>query len=563
MMAALLSKLSVDMGQELLAPDAHNVRGYFEDVEFLSLQRRMLSESCASDDGGHPDWGWTEHETLDRRGFERFVPEARSLLAARAERTMGWGWKDPRTSLLVEFWEPLLEGARYVLVYRFPWDVADSMQRLGADVFLRNPDYAYRIWEYYNRHVRDFYVAHRDRCLLVSSNALPQHLQAFTRAVRDKLGVQIREGGVDDLYDEDLLKTTADTDPLIDLVAAVWPQCARLLSELDELADVSGAGSWRARPVRSRLARPDADDGAPIDVSVVTPCYEQGVLLIEAIASAERTAPPNCELIIVNDGSRQPRTLEILDTLKGLGYFIVDQPNLGPSAARNAAIALARGRYILPLDDDNRLRAGFIRDAIQVLDAQPDVGVVYGDRHDFGLRTGTQQIPELDRRKLLEANYIDACAVFRKDIWVTCGGYDASVSPLEDWELWIQAMKRGWRFHHLPYATFDYRVRPDSLLARAQVTIPKGQLRNRFREKHAELYWPLSIEHLEELTRRLAEQASESERHVQAIRAEGAAISGELTALRERHARLEGEISRMKGSWVWRLFTFGGLLDRS
>lgn len=40
----------------------------------------MLSESCASDDGGHPDWGWTEHGFLDRRGFERFVPEAQSLL---------------------------------------------------------------------------------------------------------------------------------------------------------------------------------------------------------------------------------------------------------------------------------------------------------------------------------------------------------------------------------------------------------------------------------------------------------------------------------------------------
>ena len=80
---------------------------------------------------------------------------------------------------------------------------------------------------------------------------------------------------------------------------------------------------------------------------------------------AERTAPPNCELIIVNDGSRQPRTLEILALLKELGYYVHDQPNLGLSGARNAAIARARGRYILPLDDDNRLRPGYISDAVQ------------------------------------------------------------------------------------------------------------------------------------------------------------------------------------------------------
>jgi hypothetical protein len=492
LVASLLSALSVDMGRQLLAPDAHNVGGYFEDVELKTLQGRMLSESCAPDDGGHLDWGWTEHETLDREGLQRFVPEAQAFLAARSDRATAWGWNDPRTSLLLDFWDPLLDGARYVFVYRFPWDVADSMQRLGAPVFLENPEYAYRIWEYYNRHVLDFYVAHRDRCLLVSSHALPHNLQAFRRVVRDELGVPIREDGLDDPYDGGLLKTIAGTDPLIDLVAAVWPRCARLLSELDELADISAAGSWQARPVRSRLARPNADDGAPIDVTVVTPSYDQGVLLIEAIASAERTAPSRCELIIVNDGSQQPKTLEILDTLKGLGYFVRDQANLGLSAARNAGIALARGRYILPLDDDNRLRGDFIRDAIVVLDAEPDVGVVYGDRHNFGLRNGTQRVAEFDARKLIEWNYIDACAVFRKRIWVDCDGYDASVSPLEDYELWIQAMKQGWKFHHLPFVTFDYRVRPGSLLAQvAESKALEDELIGRIRTKHSELYRPI------------------------------------------------------------------------
>ena len=540
MMAALLSTLSLDMGRDLLAPDPHNVRGYFEDVEFLGLQRRMLSESCASDDGGHPDWGWTEHDSLDRGGFERFALEARSLFTARAERGAAWGWKDPRTTLLLDFWDGLLEGARYVFVYRFPWDVADSMQRLGADVFLRNPEYAYRIWEHYNRHLRDFYVAHPHRCVLVSSNALPGNLQAFTRAVRDKLGVHIREAEGDEVYDDELLKTIAGTDPLIDLFAAVWPRCAHLLSELDELADISGAALWRARPVRSRLARPDAADGAAIDVSVVTPCYEQGPLLVEAIASAERTAPDNCELVIVNDGSSQRRTLEILDTLKGLGYYVRDQANLGLSAARNAAIAVARGRYVLPLDDDNRLRAGFIRDAIQVLDSHPDVGVVYGDRNDFGLHAGIREIAEFDARKLLDANYIDACAVFRREIWVACGGYDPSVSPLEDWELWIQAVKRGWRFHHLPYVTFDYRVRPGSLLAAvANSKALEEELHQLIRNKHADVYRSL------------------------ARAVEGAGAPAEPAVPPDRAADLESPPTGPKSSRVRRLLESWGLVRRT
>src|SRR5215471_3410258 len=180
MVASMLSALSIDMGQQLLPADPNNVRGYFEDVEFLELQRRMLTACCPANDGGHPDWGWTESERLDRNRLSEFISEASALIASRSDRSAPWGWKDPRTTLLLDFWDQLLTDARYVFVYRFPWDVADSMQRLGAEVFLRNPDYGYRIWELYNRHIREFYSANRARCVLVSANALRANLLGFT-----------------------------------------------------------------------------------------------------------------------------------------------------------------------------------------------------------------------------------------------------------------------------------------------------------------------------------------------------------------------------------------------
>ena len=68
--ASPLAALSVDMGSRLLPRDPHNPLGYFEDVEFLELQRKILSRSCASDDRGHPDWGWTETESLERSRHE-------------------------------------------------------------------------------------------------------------------------------------------------------------------------------------------------------------------------------------------------------------------------------------------------------------------------------------------------------------------------------------------------------------------------------------------------------------------------------------------------------------
>jgi glycosyltransferase involved in cell wall biosynthesis len=537
--ASVLSALGIDLGRELLPPDSKDVRDYFEDSEFGPLQRTILSACCPTNDGGHPDWGWTESESLDKTGFKEFLPEASALIARRSARSTPWGWKDSRTTLLLEFWDQLVDDARYVFVYRFPWDVADSMQRLGAEVFLRNPEYGYRIWEFYNRRILDFYVKHSERCLLVSANALRANLFGFTGMIRSKFGIQIPSIEMEEIYDDGLFNANSDTDPLIDLVAAVWPSCTQLLSELDGHADISALGLWQARPVCSGLTRPDSSlDGGSIDVSVVTPCYNQGVLLVEAIASVERFAPSDCELIIINDGSEQPRTLEILEILKRCGYFILDQPNQGLSAARNRAIEMARGRYILPLDDDNRIRANFIQDAIRVLDSSPEVGVVYGDRYEFGLRSGEVHIPAFDLAVILTANYIDACAVFRRKLWEDCGGYDSRMSPTEDWELWVHAAQCGWRFHHVSYLAFDYRVRPNSLITTCRLE----DLREEILAKH--------LLHDSRGSRKLV---AAIEHTIEASHAQIATLSNQLATLSTQLSERDAELASIRGSRGWKL----------
>ena len=542
--ASLLAALSVHLGDQLLPGDSHNQPGYFEDIEFLGFQREVLSQLRVPDERGHSDWGWTESESLDVGRFSEFRDQAQRLLMARTDKTGPWGWKDPRTTLFLDFWDSLLEEARYVLVYRFPWDVADSMQRLEAEVFLRNPEYAYRIWAFYNRRLRDFYQDHSDRCLLVSVNALKENVERFVKLLTDKLGLPTQASRLEEIFKDHLFQTIGGQDPLIDLVAASYPDCARLLSDLDELADISGAGLWQARPVRTRLARPDAAEDENIDVSVVTPCYEQGTLLLESIASVERNAPPHCELIIVNDGSRQPLTLEILNLLKRGGYFVFDQENAGLSAARNKGISLARGRYILPLDDDNRLREGFLPEAIQILNDSPEIGVVYGDRYDFGLRTAIERVGEFDLDALLDGNYIDACAVFRKQVWTDCQGYDPLMCPMDDWEFWVHAAERGWRFRHIPRVTFDYRVRPNSLIADIRSGATVESFRTRIRAKYSQLYWAKAVKELEALKGVVAEQADLQNRlqnELNGLKDELVRLKDELVRLKNEQARLQGE----------------------
>jgi glycosyltransferase involved in cell wall biosynthesis len=202
-------------------------------------------------------------------------------------------------------------------------------------------------------------------------------------------------------------------------------------------------------------------------VSIVVPCHNQGHFLDDAIASVERCDHDLYELIIVNDGSTDPYTQDLMKKLEQAGYQVINQPNMGLATARNNGIRAARGRYILPLDADNKVRPNYLACGIEVLEKYPEVGVVYGDPWFFGDRQGRRRVPAFDVRLLPLINTIDACALFRKEVWEDCGGYDPHmpVSGHEDWDLWLSASARGWKFYHLDEVTFDYRVRSNSMLA--------------------------------------------------------------------------------------------------
>lgn len=71
-----------------------------------------------------------------------FEEEARELLAVRVRSGVAWGWKEPRTTLFLDFWQERLPDARHLFVFQRPWEVVDSLFRRGDDTFVRNPAFA-------------------------------------------------------------------------------------------------------------------------------------------------------------------------------------------------------------------------------------------------------------------------------------------------------------------------------------------------------------------------------------------------------------------------------------
>jgi len=192
--------------------------------------------------------------------------------------------------------------------------------------------------------------------------------------------------------------------------------------------------------------------------SIIIPCYNHGRYLQGAIDSVETAGIPY-EIIIVNDGSEAEETLAILADFERKGLKIIHQKNAGPGAARNNGIKAARGKYIVPLDADDRLTSEYIPAANNILENNEHIHVVYADYQQHGEVTGRYHFEQFSLQELLLYNNIGACAIFRKAVWETVGGYDETLRKglsWEDWDFWLNIAYHGYKFKHIDIIGYNY-----------------------------------------------------------------------------------------------------------
>ena len=85
-------------------------------------------------------------------------------------------------------------------------------------------------------------------------------------------------------------------------------------------------------------------------------------------------------------------------------------------------------------------------------------------------------------------NYIDACAIFRKEAWCNVGGYDENMphQGFEDWEFYIRLVKERGSAYVIPELLFNYRLKENSTTTKANKI--KHELLHYIYIKHRELY---------------------------------------------------------------------------
>lgn len=202
---------------------------------------------------------------------------------------------------------------------------------------------------------------------------------------------------------------------------------------------------------------------AQLMVSVIVPVYNMELYLEETLTSILASDYSNMEIILMDDGSKD-------NSWKIMQRYASEYPNVsaytqsngGVSSARNHAIFLAKGAYILPVDADNRISKEFVRLAVTELEKDEDVKVVCSRAEFFGDRTGEWKQPNFSLKLLARKNMIDNCAMYRKSDWERVGGYCTNIKTREDWAFWISILKDGGKVVRLDHVGLYYRIRPGS-----------------------------------------------------------------------------------------------------
>jgi glycosyltransferase involved in cell wall biosynthesis len=222
-------------------------------------------------------------------------------------------------------------------------------------------------------------------------------------------------------------------------------------------------------------------------VSVIIPCYNGGSFLPAVLQSLAAQTFRDFETIIVDDGSTDAATRELLATLEP-GVHVIRQANRGLAAARNTGFRAAQADFVLPLDCDDTLDPPFLAETYTALRAAPaDVGFVGTDMRLTGA-LGAVVERRFDRFTQLFRNQLSYCMLFRKSAWRAVGGYNEGMRDgYEDWEFNVHLIAMGFRGTNIERPLFNYYVSGQGMLMSRSGRM-HATLWRRIREQHPEIY---------------------------------------------------------------------------
>ena len=206
-------------------------------------------------------------------------------------------------------------------------------------------------------------------------------------------------------------------------------------------------------------------DGEKDLISVVIPYYNLGNTLPETIESIKESEYKNYEIIIVNDGSTDKESIEVLKRYENDPQIrIINIKNKGLANARNVGAEAARGEFVAFVDADDKIDKTFYRKAIDILHQYNNVSYVYSWVQYFEGSEAVWPTFNIHIPYLLCANMLAAYSVIRKNDFLNFGKNRVMMEyGMEDYDGWVSLAEHGYLGVSIPEKLNLYRVRKDSM----------------------------------------------------------------------------------------------------
>ncbi|MBK7876625.1 MAG: glycosyltransferase [Planctomycetes bacterium] len=417
MLAGTLAAAGYELGGTPYAAREANPKGFFETSAVNGVNEELLASALPR----HPRYAagqrWLCELPLDARLTS--TPDLDARIARLASKAP-WCFKDPRFCYTLPVWRPHLGDALHLCVFRDPAVTAQSIvKECKTEPYLKSlamfPDRALAVWTSMYRHVLEKHAREGEWRFV-------HYEQLLEREGLERLA-EWTGAPIDFTFPEAQLDRSRSTRAVSREAAAVYAElCARAGHAPRRIVHVAGSvpgASTRgsASTAASAPTGTDVASGTGTNVSAITNArtdssvssiggnataprlsvvlctYDRKAILAKSLASwaAQRCAPNDFEVVVVNDGSTDGTREWLEANPLSVPGRVLHRPNGGLAAARNTGIAAARGEFLLFVNDDTIASPDLVAQHLAAHDAEAREG-----RAALVLGTFEQPLPALD-----------------------------------------------------------------------------------------------------------------------------------------------------------------------
>jgi cellulose synthase/poly-beta-1,6-N-acetylglucosamine synthase-like glycosyltransferase len=305
-------------------------------------------------------------------------------------------------------------------------------------------------------------------------------------------------------------------------------------------------------------------------VTVIITLYNYADYIQQCLDSVCASQSIDFDILVIDDCSTDDSAAIVQDYLQTTETpirLIQKAFNTGLADARNTGLHLARAPFVFILDADNWIYPNCLttlHSAIQTAGCAAVYGIINRFNSKTGEGAGLVSFYEWDVLELVAGPYIDAMALFKKDILLKVGGYSTELmviawSGWEDYDLWLKLAQAGHNAKLVPNILSSYRVHPNSMIhtTNAYSDILVEYFRKKFSlliEQHDDLevcfgqprdHRPSAIP--------TATQLKETQEKLQRARRNLERTKAELAQTKDQLAAAQDRITAMETSKFWRI----------